>query len=684
MTRQLSHTISTNKHTTKTKSFDYYELNYYESLKNELQKFNFVEKLKDINQLGATKVQKNKVKSRYDYVIFQLYIHNEIQINVDSHYLEFAYSNQVKEFEFKNANLQFATIPTIADCIQILILAYNIGHFSNTFTSSLALTESANGNANIKNWLISSLDSYDKTIANSIIDDMDYTRFHLINSLIILNKCDDIDSVKLAKELIRAYIIGTDSKKINYIFKIFRKVRSLCYITFDLPISNNLISFSVHNKNSVTSFLKEYFSAFNNDQNLYSLFSSVNKILEDEIYDSSENALCLYKISRKIKKSIKELDINTTSYFDLLSSSQSIVNRNYSKRIDFDKTNILHITFCETDNVDVFKLHKRLSKMNNVRTSFYIKYRFKNNQRLKYYTFIVALSKKCVDKTYISFKVLKTFISILYNKISLSDSRYISITKFFLHYLLDGKELIIDYTINDDHCIIVKKGVKSQEKLLDKYIRESNSSADAIHETDFIKTVISKNKINSTAMIVFGSIKTLKKGSSKSSRINEYDGIIIYPFTDIVIFTEAKNMSKGNDAKKDLDRKLNNIGIKYNKEEHMPESHHYYYLENKMNAESYKSWAKSYGPNVYELICMVIGTFRYEEQSYKSCNGILHLCKNNPKVFSDTAAKTCLESHIYNYTHFKKQLYNLMNQKKTNSSGTLPEHKNIRGKSHYE
>ena len=97
-----------------------------------------------------------------------------------------------------------------------------------------------------------------------------------------------------------------------------------------------------------------------------------------------------------------------------------------------------------------------------------------------------------------------------------------------------------------------------------------------------------------------------------------------------------------------------------------------------------KAGQRSYGPNVYELICMVIGTFRYEEQSYKSCNGILHLCKNNPKVFSDTAAKTCLESHIYNYTHFKKQLYNLMNQKKTNSSGTLPEHKNIRGKSHYE
>ena len=67
-----------------------------------------------------------------------------------------------------------------------------------------------------------------------------------------------------------------------------------------------------------------------------------------------------------------------------------------------------------------------------------------------------------------------------------------------------------------------------------------------------------------------------------------------------------------------------------------------------------------------------------------SCNGILHMCKNNPKAFSDTAAKICLESHIYSYTDFKKMLTKLINEKKTNRSETLPEHKNIRGKSHYE
>lgn len=38
----------------------------------------------------------------------------------------------------------------------------------------------------------------------------------------------------------------------------------------------------------------------------------------------------------------------------------------------------------------------------------------------------------------------------------------------------------------------------------------------------------------------------------------------------------------------------------------MPESHRYYYLENKMNAESYKKLGKRVMvQNVYELICMV-------------------------------------------------------------------------------
>ena len=119
-------------------------------------------------------------------------------------------------------------------------------------------------------------------------------------------------------------------------------------------------------------------------------------------------------------------------------------------------------------------------------------------------------------------------------------------------------------------------------------------------------------------------------------------------------------------------------------ENHMPVSHRYYYNENRMDGNGYRNWAKSYGQNVYGLVCRVIGSFRYEEQSYKSCNGILHLCRDSPKSFCDTAAKECLDAHIYTYSHFKKQLYVLMNKEKSNKTGAIPEHKNIRGKSHYE
>lgn len=82
----------------------------------------------------------------------------------------------------------------------------------------------------------------------------------------------------------------------------------------------------------------------------------------------------------------------------------------------------------------------------------------------------------------------------------------------------------------------------------------------------------------------------------------------------------------------------------------MPESHLYYYLENKMNAEAYKSWARSYYPNVYEFICKVIGTLRYEAQSYKSCNGILHMCKKKSKsIFRYSCQNLSGIAYLYLY-----------------------------------
>lgn len=117
--------------------------------------------------------------------------------------------------------------------------------------------------------------------------------------------------------------------------------------------------------------------------------------------------------------------------------------------------------------------------------------------------------------------------------------------------------------------------------------------------------------------------------------------------------------------------------------EHMASSHQYYYIENSYDAQAYKDWASKIGEPMYLLICRVIASFQYDEQSYKSCNGILHMCKDVPKTYANAAAQECIDYHICNYSHFKKVLNRIKNQKSI-SSNEMPEHKNIRGKENYK
>ncbi len=117
--------------------------------------------------------------------------------------------------------------------------------------------------------------------------------------------------------------------------------------------------------------------------------------------------------------------------------------------------------------------------------------------------------------------------------------------------------------------------------------------------------------------------------------------------------------------------------------EHMHPKHQYYATENCYDAQAYKEWASRIGHPMYLLINKVISSFQFEEQSYKSCNGILHMCKGISKTFANAAAQECIDSHICNYSHFKKVLTRMKNQSCI-STNEMPEHTNIRGKDTYK
>lgn len=75
----------------------------------------------------------------------------------------------------------------------------------------------------------------------------------------------------------------------------------------------------------------------------------------------------------------------------------------------------------------------------------------------------------------------------------------------------------------------------------------------------------------------------------------------------------------------------------------------------------------------------------HEKQMYNSCNGILHMCTNQSRLYLEELAKIYVESNACQYSYFKKLLKNKTNQSKGNSTPkpSHPEHDNLRGKKVY-
>ena len=116
---------------------------------------------------------------------------------------------------------------------------------------------------------------------------------------------------------------------------------------------------------------------------------------------------------------------------------------------------------------------------------------------------------------------------------------------------------------------------------------------------------------------------------------------------------------------------------------HMPPNHSYWKEINEGTYENFMRRADSIGPNMRKLIHAVKCTFKHEEQSYNSLNGILHSCDGISRTLCDEAARKCIDAGGISYSYFKKVL-NSSIDKVRNTDGTLPKHANVRGKDFYK
>ncbi len=546
---------------------------YAEELYNELERIGIIERVKQIPQLGVIKVKSKLAKSRYDYIMLQLYLHQIIKQNLQGD-LKLTYNNPVKANEFGNdykyPNKEFK--PTIGDFLQILSIVYNIGHFYNTFTASRAVIIAANENKEFFNKIVGASPSERyHAAAIKILNSKNYQRFHLLNGILVLEKCNaERPSVSLALEILYAYINELDLReesKLRYIFRIFRNVRTVSYIAYDLQIAKTPLTIDIGNDEAMLVLLKELISEYNDNQSSNHLIQSITKLLDDTVYNENSNAICYYKISRKITSLlIKNEDTKDADYYsELFIEEGSVLNESYVHNRDYVQNGILKLTFKEEDRDISEVLLRQLEKINNTRVGYYDRHHGEK-------TILVSIKKNCSyeQKRFAAFKSMKCAVNHIRRTVAASnvDVRYILCVKFFLFYLFGENPIIIKPTVNKEKCVICTRGKNARSKEIITLLGTNIGSDDEKHEVEFLLSRLQGDNINDTTITVPGSILVYDK-SANGKKLCEFDGMIIYPTRKInqVVFLEAKNRHiQPAYAKKCLRNKFDKLSLKYNDE----------------------------------------------------------------------------------------------------------------------
>lgn len=537
---------------------------YAEELYFELERIGIIDRLSTIPHLGPIKVKSTLKKTRLDYVFLQLYFHKIIRGKLKEE-LKYTYSSKLHDRDFycKDEFIPKGYIVTIADALQILSMIYSTGHFYNTFTASRAAIMYANENNDFYNLILNACENpIYKLKAQEFIETGNYQRFHLLNSLLVLEKCEQSKfPIILAKNILYSYLNRNelpDESKLHYVFDLFKSVRDVSYITYDLQIADTPLTIDIGNKKNLIVLFRELLSEYNNRSSPQHLVDAIGKLLNDIVYNESSNAICYYQISDKMKRELRETVIG--NYYDLFLNYESILNKkDYSQNKRFDQENILKLTFENTELKSFNNLFNALSHTNGLKIGYYNRY---SGER----TIVVAISNSNRNKLRTSFRILKKVISSLKMiNIPENDKRYLLSTKFFLYYLFSSNKLVINPTIHSKTCVVCTRGKKARLNCIDNLLKEAKGNEDERHEVEFIRNCLSDDTINDTSIIVPASI-VVYTPQDKGDKSSEFDGIVIHPFRKVeqIRFFEAKNTEyKPTYAKKCLIRKFKKLSCEF-------------------------------------------------------------------------------------------------------------------------
>lgn len=115
-------------------------------------------------------------------------------------------------------------------------------------------------------------------------------------------------------------------------------------------------------------------------------------------------------------------------------------------------------------------------------------------------------------------------------------------------------------------------------------------------------------------------------------------------------------------------------------EEHMPEEHKAVYG---WNSDRFLSWADKTGPNIRELVEKILESREYPVQSYRTCMGIMRLCKTHSAQIMETASREAIDKNAYSFKYFNIILRQVVANFPKKQDDKIIQHENVRGSSAY-
>lgn len=340
----------------------------------------------------------------------------------------------------------------------------------------------------------------------------------------------------------------------QYVFKLFRKIRNLSITTFDLQLDYTPFRIRVTNDNSLKQFLKEYLARYNDNKKAIQIVDSLTKLLSTFIYDEEKRSIITFYIAKGIGNKVINKGVNNY-YNELFLNKDSPINKKTHSSLRID-SNCLKMTFDNSESTVAIALLKKLDHMNHVRAAIY-------NRHDCHSTLVVSVNKTQQSNVPLQLRILKTVVSYLrkIQNIQTNDIRYLIVAKYFLSHFLGNRTIWINPTgENNEICAYCLKGFANKIKKLDQHIKNYSDPGEK-HEVENMKNYLQNDTKRDVSILIPASIVVLDVNGGKKDV--EFDGFIIHPYRkkQQITFLEAKVSKGAGNASKELKQKLRKLGF---------------------------------------------------------------------------------------------------------------------------